>query len=474
MISTFRKYFFLVLTAFSLSCFAQESWTLQKCIDYSLEHNIQARQADLRTNLSKSRLQQSYMEYLPSLNGNASHNYNYGKTIDQFAGRFVDQRTQTNNFYISSSVTLFNGFQLQNTRRQYKYDFLAGKKDAEQTRNDVALNVIANYLQVLFNTEFFNTAKSSTDATEKQLSRIEQLVTAGALPVGNKLEMEAQLASDELNEVNAKNRLDLSYLDLAQSMNLDSVQSLKIVNPNLSTYEYTILEVSAKDIYHVALQNQPSVKSGEFRVKSAQAGLSLARGTRSPQLTMSGSFGSGYSDARQQIAGYQKPDSALFGYISNIPIYYTPAEGEPIFEKTPFNKQINDNLNKSFGFNLTIPLFNSWQSKSAIDRAKINYSEAELNLQLTRNVLFKNIQQAHADALAALRKYNASSKNVNAMSESFKYTEQKFNLGMVNSLDFLTAKNNLDKAKSELLQAQYEYIFKTKILDFYLGKQLSF
>ncbi len=470
----FKSLILFVVLLFCLQAQGQDSWSLQKCIDYALQHNIQARQSDLNAKFAKSTVQQSNMDFLPSLNGNASHNYNYGRTIDQFAGRFVDQRTQTNNFSLSSSFMIFNGFQLVNTRKQSKLEFAAAQKDAEQTRNDVAMTVIAAYLQVLFNQEFTDIAKSNRDATEKQLIRIQHLVSAGALPMGGKLDMEAQLANEELNEVTARNRLEISYIDLTQSMNLDTSEGFKISKPNFTNYQYGLLEIEPRDIYNIALQNQPGIAGSEMRVRSAQTGLALARGSRSPRLSMNGTFGSGYSDAQQRIAGYNSPDSALFGTVFNTPIYYTPSQGEPILEKTPFNTQIDQNLNRSFGFNLTIPIFNGWASKTSVDRAKINYQRAQLNDELVRDRLYKDIQQAHADAAGALRKYNASAKSVNAMQEAFKYAESKFELGALNALDFLIAKNNLDRAKSDLLQAQYEYIFKTKILDFYLGKPLSF
>ena len=469
-----------ILVCFTLSFIFQayaatpKKWTLQECIDYALTHNVQSQQAKLNIELSKSRMQQSYAGMLPSINGFGNQNYNFGRRLDPFTNEFNQSNNKTNSFSLNSSMSLFNGFQLQNTRRQSTYDYQAGKLDAEKMQNDVVLNVVTLYLQVLFNEENLSVARTNADAMQKQLDRTSIMVEAGVYPLGTKLDLESQLANEQLRVVNAENIRNLSYLDLAQAMDLDSASSLEIVNPDLSKIQYSILDMRPEDVFQIASQSMPEVKSADMKVASAKAGLAVAQGARSPQLTLNGALSTGFSNAYKEKVGSSPADSSLFGYISGVPIYLTPPEGQPIYATTPFNKQLNQNFSKFLGFSVNIPIFNGWQAKTNIDRARISYQNAELDKQLTRNRLLKTIQQAHADALAAHRKYEATSKSLQAMHESFSYTEQKFNLGVLNALDFLTAKNNMLKAESDLLQAQYEYIFKTKILDFYLGKPLAF
>ena len=473
-----KRPFFLICVSLTLfaSAFAvtPKKWTLQECIDYALAHNVQTKQAKLNSELSKSRMQQSYAGMLPSINGFGNQNYNFGRRLDPFTNEFNQSNNKTNSFSLNSSVSLFNGFQLQNTRRQASFDYQSGKLDAEKTQNDVALNIITLYLQVLFNEENVQVAKTNADAMQKQLDRTTIMVNAGVYPLGTKLDLESQLANEQLRLVSAENIRDLSYLDLAQAMDLDSAANLEIIKPDLSKMQYTILDMRPEDIFQIASQSMPEIKSAELKVKSAKAGLAVAQGARSPQLTLNGALSTGYSNAYKEKVGSSPADSTLFGYIGGTPVYLTPPEGTPIYATTPFNKQLDQNFSKFVGLSVNVPIFNGWQVKTNIDRARISYQNAELDKQLTRNRLLKTIQQAHADALAALRRYEATTKSLQAMRESNNYTEQKFNLGVLNALDYLTAKNNMLKAESDLLQAQYEYIFKTKILDFYLGKPLAF
>jgi outer membrane protein len=220
----------------------------------------------------------------------------------------------------------------------------------------------------------------------------------------------------------------------------------------------------------------PEIKSAEYNVKSAEKSVDVAWGGASPRLSFSASYGTGYSGASQRFSALP----TFQGYSPNGDVtssgdtVYSPLFSSGTLEKIPYTNQYNDNVNKSFGFFLTVPIFNRYQTKTAIDRARIQKLNADLTVESTKLQIQKNVQQAYADANAGLKKYNASMKAIDAMQESFKYTEQKFNVGMLNTNDYNDAKNKLIKAQSELLQAKYEYVFKTKVLDFYQGKPLKF
>ena len=484
MISPIIKNILLIIFLLTVNCqlptaplFAQSPtnsvWTLQQCIDHALKNNIQIKQNQLGVELSKEKYLQTIAGMLPSLNGSATHNYSYGRTIDIFTNQFINDRTQSNNFSLSSNITLFNGFELQNTRIKSQYDYMSSKFDAEKNINDITLNIVSSYLQILFNQESVDITNKRLDGTKLQRDRTKKIVDAGGLPQGSFLDIEAQVASDELQSVNAQNQLDLSYLNLIQLLDLDSVKNFQIGKPDFSNVNINSVLVNPSEVFATAVKTQPEIKSSEYKMLSAEKGLSVARGAMSPRLTLSGSFGTGYSDNRQRQVG-----STLVGYnpivsTDTAKVFYSPLYIYD-YEKTPFRDQLNDNFNKFIGFNLTVPLFNGWQTNASIKRAKISLQNARLNEQLTKNQLNKTIQQSYADAVASYKKYNASQKSVDALKESFKYTEQKFNVGLLNSVDYITAKNNLTKAESDLLQAKYEYIFKTKILDFYQGKPLTF
>jgi outer membrane protein len=461
--------------------FAQEqqkvsaSMTLEQCIDFALKNNIQIKQTELNTDLSKVNLTQSQANLLPSLNANASHSYNIGRTIDRFTNQFADAQVLSQNFGLSTDITLFSGLQNINTIQQNRYTYLASKYDVDKMKNDVSLNVATAYLQVLYAMEALENAKNQMGITAAQVERTKKLVEAGTAANGALLDIKAQLASEELTVTTAQNQLDIAYLSLAQLLNLISTEGFGIAKPELNVANQALLDVNPNQVYNSAVTTLPEIKSAEFKVKSADKAVDVAWGGLSPRLSFSASYGTGYSGLSQRVIG--APSFLSYGpngdFTSAGDTVLTPYFSSPATEKIPFADQYKDNVNKSFGFFLTVPIFNRFQTKTSIDRARIQMLNAELTVESTKLQVQKNIQQAYADASAGLKKYNATVKTVEAMQESFKYTQQKFDVGMINTNDYNDAKNKLIKAQSDLLQAKYEFVFKTKVLDFYQGKPLK-
>ena len=473
--------FIIFFTAYSI-VIAQEppkllqSLTLEQCIDYALKNNIQVKQSELNTELSDINLTQSKANLLPALNANGSHSYNIGRTIDRFTNQFADAQVLSQNLSLSSDITVFNGLQTINTIKQNKFDLMASKFDVDKMKNDISLNIASAYLQILYNYETLDNARNQTKITEGQVERTKKLLEVGSAAKGTLLDIQAQLASEELNLTVAENQLNISYLTLAQLMNLSSTEGFSIVKPALAVGNDVLLNATATQIYNTAVSNLPEIKSAEFKVKSADKAIDVAWGGLSPRLTFSASYGTGYSGLSQELT--TKPSFTGFGPNGSITsggdTVLSPNFSNPGYEKKTFTNQYKDNVNKSFGFFLSVPIFNRFQTRTNIGRAKIQLLSAELTVESTKLQIQKNIQQAFADANGALKKYTSTQKALDAMLESFKYTEQKFNVGMVNTNDYNTAKNKLTKTQSDLLQAKYEYVFKTKILDFYQGKPFKF
>lgn len=464
---------FISFSLLSVQAKAQESWSLQKCIDYALENNISVKQNVLNADLAKENYNQSIANLFPTLNAGASHSYNWGQRIDPFTNTFATNRVRSNNFYLGTQVTLFSGLQLQNTLKQNSLNLLAGKYDVEKMKNDIVLNVATAYLNVLFAQELLGVAKTQKSITEAQVTRTQKLVDAGTLALGSLLDLQAQLASDELNEVNTQNQLDIALLTLSQLINLEKADGFSIVRPQLEIPANPVLAESPERIYQFALSNQPSIKSAETKVLSAEKSVKIAKGTAYPSITMSGSLGTGYSGLSQKVTGYEYGDPYLIGYTTDTVAVYSVGSLSAITEKTPFGDQMKDNLNENLGFNLNIPIFNGWQSHNAINRAKIAKQNAEYTLQLSEQSLRQTIEQAHVDAQSALKQYYATGKTVEALAQAFDYAEKKFNVGALNSTDYNTAKNRLNNAQSDLLRNKYNFIFKSKVLDFYMGKPIT-
>ncbi len=457
----------------------QKKWSLEECISYAIKNNIQVKQQELNAEFSQNTLFQSRINALPTLNGAASHSYSFGRALDESTYLFtIDTAIQSNNFYISSSFTLFNGLQTQNTIRQNKYNLLVAREDVEKIKNDISLSISLAYLQILLNKELLEVSKNQLDITKQQIKRTSQLVEAGSLARGSLLEIQAQAASEELSVVNAENYLDISYLNLTQLLELETVSDFTILVPELPVPGEDFLIEQVNLIYKDAENVFPQIKSAEYSLKSSEIGLDIARGSRSPRISLQGSYSTRYSNIRSKLSiGDDK-------VVPPFPIGTVEGTGQTVYSfpqtitqmgegNYPFRDQFKDNLTYGLALNLSIPIFNGWQTNTAISNSKLSVLNSRYQLQYTKNLLYKEIQQSYADAVAALKKYRATEKAVSSMEESFRYTEQKFNVGLVNSVDYNTSKNQLTRTQSDLLQAKYEFIFKTKVLEFYRGNPLT-
>lgn len=482
--SHFRRYclsmFFLLQFLFvSLTVSSQETkiWTLEDCINYALDHNLSLKKQDLMINNQEEILLQSKLGILPNLNGYASHGYNWGQRIDPFTNEFATDRVRSNNLYLQGDLNLFSGLQQLNTIKRNMLDLRSAQYDADYYSDEISISVATQYLQTLFYIEYVNIANNQIDITRQQVERTAKLVEAGTLAKGDQLTIEAQLASEELSLVEAENNLALSYLDLTQLLELQTPKGFVIEKPELGLLDQPEM-FTPEQIFGVAVQERPEIKSAETKLESSQRTLSIARGGYYPSLSLSGSLGSGYSGANV-IGSNPITEEKEFGYWytedpSNpiVPVYGT-VSGFESYSPKPWDDQLQDNLNESVGLNLRIPIFNGWATRSSVSRAKINVESATFDVQMQKNSLYKIIQQSYNDALAAYNKHKAADKKVNATRESFNYAEQKYNVGLINSVEYNNAKKEYNNALSELVQAKYDFVFRTTVIDFYMGKPLT-
>ena len=432
---------FLLLTSLTK---AQEPWTLEQCIKYAFDNNIQIKQQMLNVKMDEGNLFQSKMGLLPSLNATGSQSLNFDRAIGFKNNLPINGNSTSTSVSLSASVTLFKGLQKYNTVKQYHFDLLATVSDVEKLKNNVALNIASAYLQILYNEELVTTAKKQLELSNLQVERTSVLVKAGSLPEGNLLEIEAQVANDELQLVNAQNQLDLAYLTLTQFLDLKGPEGFRIEKPSINSLDVKLPDVSPVTIFESAQQIMPQITSANFKVLSAQKKLSYAKGGMSPTLSLNGYFGT-------------TAERYLSGNVENTPIF----------------DQMKDNISKSITLTLSIPIFNGWMVRNNISNAKLSLNMTQLSFENEKNILYKDIQQAFTDAIAAQKKLYATQKSVKSLEEAFRYSEQKFNIGMVTAVEYTTAKTKLSKVETDLLQAKYELIFKTKILEFYKGIPLS-
>ncbi|OFY67328.1 MAG: hypothetical protein A2V64_07735, partial [Bacteroidetes bacterium RBG_13_43_22] len=442
-----KKILFLIIVFLSVSsgfARAQEKlWSLEECILYAIDNNIQIKQQVIQTEYQKNALDLAKLKLLPTLSGNVSHDYTFGRALNFLEYKYVDHNTLYDNFSLGGNLTIFNGLINYNTIKKNKYELLASQEDLQNIKDNISLNIALAYLQILLNKELLNATNNQLLITRQQIDKTRKLVDAGSSARGNLLQIEAQAAQEELQSINMKNQLDISYLTLTQMLELATPEGFEIVMPRISVDTGSVITGKIEEIYSVASKNRPEIRSAELRLTSAEYDLKIARGGRSPRLTSSHSFGTRYS--------------YVFNDTSNI----------------EFEEQIKNYKNLGLGFSLSIPILNGWQVNKNISNSRLGIENSEYALEAAKKQLYKSIQQAYADAVASLKKYTASVKAVASMEESFRYTEQKFNVGMVTPVDYNAAKTQLLNTQSDMSQAKYEFIFKTKVLDFYKGLPLN-
>lgn len=469
-----RKIVLIVVLSLAITpMFAQQKWTLQQCIEQGIKNNIAIMQADVNQQISKVNYTQSKANTLPSLNGGATHTYNIGRTIDRYTNTFANSTVLSQNFYLGTQVTLWSGLAQYNTIKQNEYSYKASKETLEQRKNDLALNIATNFLQVIYNGELVKISQNQVDISKEQLDRIKKLVDAGSLAKSNEYDVAAQLATDEYSFVSAKNNYALSILSLKQLINLDTVNNFDIEKPDFSEPQQAMLNSTAWDVYQTALKSQHNIKSAEFSLLSAEKSLAAAKGRVSPTLSFSGSIGTGYSGLGKTVVRYTPTGLYnVYATSSGIPVLDPNEISIPVLENTPFAEQFKSNVNKSAGLTLNVPLFNGLSTYSSIKTAKLQNLNAKYNYDLTKQQLYKTIAQAFADANASFNKYNAAKLAEQAAEQSYNFTKQKYDAGAISAFEFSTAKNRWLKSQADALNAKYDYVFKLKVLDFYQGKPL--
>ncbi|MBS1652537.1 MAG: TolC family protein [Bacteroidetes bacterium] len=459
-----------ILSGYALA--QQGGWDLKQCIDYAIKHNISIKQNLITTEINKNNTLQSKANILPTLNFGVAHTYNFGQTIDRYTNTFANTQVLSENLFLSSNLVVWSGLSQYNTIKANEYNYLSSIENVKQLQYDLSLNVANAYMQVLFTDEQLKIAQNQFNISEEQLERTSKMVAAGTSPKTTEYDVKSQLANDNVNKINAENNYMLAVLNLKQLLNIDSMNYFFVVKPTIDVNDNLLLSKEVNQIYDLALKNQAQIKSAEYKIKSAEKSLLANKGKVSPTISINGSIGTGYSGLAKDIEGVKINGFQMSGFTNKGDTVFSPLTSF-ITKPKSFYDQYKDNINKSIGITLSLPIYNGLQTYTAIKNAKLNALNAKFGLDLAKQNLYKNIAQAHANALAALNKYKANKLSVAAAAQSFEFAQQKFNIGAISSFDYNQAKNRLFAAESNLLQSKYDYVFKLKVLDYYEGKPLE-
>jgi len=468
---------FILSLSFLTPNLAQDDvWDLTRCLRYAEDNNLQIKQAAIGIRQAELTEEQSRKSRLPNLSGNASHSYNFGRSIDPTTNEFESRMIQANGFGLNGGGLIYGGGQIKNSIKQSKYDVAAAQADAAVVKNNLGLSIAQAYLQILLAQDQINITQNRLKQTEDQLNRTQRLVDAGAVAPVTLLDFEAQMASDEQSIVASENALVRAFALLKTQLNLDPDYKMTVSRPSFNSADNVdISTVTVDALYKEALNNQPQIVAGEIRKKSAEVGIDIAKAGLRPSLTYFGNLASRYSNLGIRRTGEFNTVRQNLGVLDVEGIGAIPLEVEsqiPIFEDNPFGNQLNENFSQAIGVSLNVPIYSRGVNRINIERAELNVLNAELNNEQIHIQLKSDIQNALIDARAAVKNLTAAEKTLEAREVAFTSAQRRFDLGAINTFDYTATKDALDIAKLNMLNAKYQYVFNLKVLDFYLGKPI--
>ena len=440
---------FLLLT---LPAQAQEQLSLEKCLQLASENNLQLRQAENSLELATTTYQYSLYNYLPNLNFNIDYSWQFGTTFSTIT--FTRESNTTIGFSrpnLSSSVDLFTGFKRNNDRSRAKADMMASGYALERFGNDLTTNIVFAFLQVVFDEENIKLAQGRKELIEKQLERTEKEVEAGVKVQGDLYTIKAQLATEKLTLLNAKNQREKDLLTLVQTLNLP-YDEYELVKPDPASFSIDEIQPQYQQVYKYAIANMPEIKEQEQRIISSEYAYKSSKSGLYPRLTLSGGLASNYST--QGIGTFQ---NGMFTTVDSGYIW-----------------QLDLNRNSFLALNLSVPIFNRMQVRSLMASQEVQMMNAQLEKENQELVLERKIQQAYLDVTASQARYKAAEQQLIALKEARGYAQKRFDAGAINFVTYMETVNAQTQAESELLQSKYNYIITTKILDLYQGKPITF
>lgn len=469
---------FLFLVPFSrVSAQPADAWTLQASVRYALEHNISIRQSEWNERLARLQLQQQQLSQIPSVQTSIGYGRSFGRSVDPTSNQFVNSNYDFLSLSGSADVLLFGWFQKRNSIAAGRLSKEAAAADLDQLKNDVSLNVATGFLRALLAKEQIYINEQQAALSAAQLDQTRRFVNAGRLPELDAAQLEAQLASDSAALVSAIASYNSAILDIKALLNLDFETPYTPVAPELPLSEHLRMDdMHPEEIFRQAKAHFGSVRGSEFRYQAAIKRHRSARGALWPQLGLNLQMGTNYAETFTEIAGYQlgegRPTGAYVPVDSlRFPVY------EPVVHYTtrrvPMGRQLENNFRQTITFGLNIPIFTSWQAQYNSRQAKIAAFSAELDLYQSELTLKQDVYRAHNDVVNAVRKYEAAKKAASAADRAFSFAEKRYELGLTNTVEYLTIQNNKFVAASNLVSAHYDLIFKLKVIDYYLGKEIK-
>ncbi|KGL62640.1 TolC family protein [Polaribacter sp. Hel1_85] len=430
----------VVLT--SITTFSQKQWTLRECVDQALEKNISIQQNKLSLELAKKDVDIAKGNFLPNLNGSSSGSFNSGLSSDE-NGILKNTNNFSSNLSLSGGGVIFNGYRNTNTYKQAQLGVESSLYDLEKIENDISLFVVDGYLNILFAKENLNVANVQYEISKKQIEAAKNRFNAGVIPKGELLNTESTAATNLQNVITRENALDIALLNLAQLLQVP-VEGFDVASINVGTPSANLLYKNSSSVYDKSLTKMPEIARAKLAIENADLNVEIAKGAFLPTLSYSVSIGTSY---------YHQFNNLLANQVNSS-----------------FFTQFEERLQKGAGLSLSIPIFNRFQTKNNVAKSIINREISETRLESEKLNLKQTIEQAFLDVKSALKTYEASKISLEAQKEAFKNAQERYNYGAMTLFDFDQVRNRLVSAEASLISSKYDYVFKTKVLQFYSGE----
>ncbi|MEN0005844.1 MAG: TolC family protein [Bacteroidota bacterium] len=458
---------------------AQETWSLEKCIQYARQNNLTVKQSQYQISAADLDLSQARADRYPNVSAGVSGGLNFGRTIDPVTNDFIDSRIGFNSVSLDVGLLVYNGGRINNTIKQSKLNLEAAKLDAETSANDIGLLVASTYLNILLFEEQLENARFNLAQTTQQLEQTDKLIEAGSLPVNDRFDFVAQQALNEQNIIEAQNQITINYLTLKQLLELDPGTELKIQRPVVTIpSDADPAAFSVEEVFTTSLGIQPQIAAGEKRLQSAFLDEKIAQSGLLPSVRIFGSLSSNYSD--QALDFTAQPDVQFGDVTESVLINGQPAtitQQDVVlsasFPGRGYIDQLQDNFGQSVGIRIDIPIYSNSRNLINMERARVGALIQEVQNRQLRNTLKADVQRAIADAKASSEAMKAAERTVEASQVAFDNAQRRFEVGSINSLEFNTAQNTLQRAQVDLIRSKYQYLFNLKIVDFYMGRPIK-
>ncbi|WBL21995.1 MULTISPECIES: TolC family protein [unclassified Zunongwangia] len=475
-----KKFSFLTILLFVgfITNAQEKKWTLQECVEYALEHNISVKQSELDVEASEIDKKDAIGNLLPAINGNASNSWNTGLTQNVTTGVLQNQTTRNFSAGVTASINLFDGLRNYKQLQRAKLAKLSAQYSLDKMQDDITLNVANSYLQVLFAKQDLEVLKSQNEVTQEQLERTQQLVDAGSLPRGDLLEIKATDADERQRIIVAQNNIRISLISLAQMLLIKDYENFDIVEYDYDIFGAEILNNSVYDIIERAKEERSEIKIAEANKEIAQQNVEIARGAYMPTLGAFVNYNTRETGANR-IEYFDPPGTSI------TEIGYVESTGEPVVTETsdpavptvigprPFIDQLWLNDGISYGFQLSVPVFNGFSTRNQVRRSQVDARRAEYQLEQAELDLEANVYQAYVDASGAFEAYEAALVAAESQEQANEYATERYDVGLTNAFDFSQSKLRFENAQREVIRAKYDYIFKLKVLELYFGVPVS-